>query len=257
MIPTFLAEKNKHIRDESIKFDEGPHIYHIDGDSSFTSVTTWNHSHFEKFNSDNIIDKMMNGKNWKNSKYYGMTKQEIKNLWSNNGKEAAAAGTKMHYDIECFYNDMDVKNPSIEYEYFLRFHKQHTDLEPYRTEWMIYDKELKLAGSIDMVFRNEDGTLSIYDWKRCKNIKKENQWQSAKTECINHLPDTNFWHYSLQLNTYKAILESKYGVKVKDLYLVCLHPDNKNKNYQKIKVPHLKKEIKSLFELRKRNLNNE
>ena len=60
MIPTFLAEKNKHIRDESIKFDEGPHIYHIDGDSSFTSVTTWNHSHFEKFNSDNIIDKMMN-----------------------------------------------------------------------------------------------------------------------------------------------------------------------------------------------------
>ena len=36
----------------------------------------------------------------------------------------------------------------------------------------------------------------------------------CQNQCINHLPDTNFWHYSLQLNTYKAILEDKYGVKI-------------------------------------------
>ena len=254
MIPTYLAEKNAHNRDSHIKFDEGPHIYHIDGDSNFTSVTTWNHSHFEKFNADAIIKNMMKGKNWKKSKYYGMTAEQIKSQWSENGKNASEAGTKMHYDIECFYNNMKVKNPSVEYDYFLRFHKQHSNLEPYRTEWMIYNKELKLAGSIDMIFKNEDGSLSIYDWKRCKNIKKDNPWQSAKTECIEHLPDTNFWHYSLQLNTYKAMLESKYDVKVKDLYLVCLHPENKSNTYEKIKVPILKKEIKSLFELRKSQL---
>ena len=254
MIPTYLAEKNAHNRDSHIKFDEGPHIYHIDGDSNFTSVTTWNHSHFEKFNADAIIKNMMKGKNWKKSKYYGMTAEQIKSQWSENGKNASEAGTKMHYDIECFYNNMKVKNPSVEYDYFLRFHKQHINLEPYRTEWMIYNKELKLAGSIDMIFKNEDGSLSIYDWKRCKNIKKDNPWQSAKTECIEHLPDTNFWHYSLQLNTYKAMLESKYDVKVKDLYLVCLHPENKSNTYEKIKVPILKKEIKSLFELRKSQL---
>jgi CRISPR/Cas system-associated exonuclease Cas4 (RecB family) len=160
----------------------------------------------------------------------------------------------MHYDIECFYNNMDVENQSTEYNYFLSFHKQHNDMEAYRTEWMIYDKELKLAGSIDMVFKNKDGTLSIYDWKRCKEIKKENRWDSAITECINHLPDTNYWHYSLQLNTYKAMLEMNYGVKVRDLYLVCLHPNNKNQSYQKIKVPIMKKEIKELFELKKSSL---
>ena len=247
----FLAKKNAHERDSHIKFDEGPHIYHIDGDSSFTSVTTWNHSHFEHFNPDKVIKNMMNGKNWKNSKYYGMSADEIKNVWKENGRKASTAGTKMHYDIECFYNNIEVTNNSTEYDYFLRFHKQHTELEPYRTEWMIYDKELKLAGSIDMIYKNSDGSLSIYDWKRCKEIKKENRWKSSKTECISHLPDSNYWHYTLQLNTYKAILESKYGVKVKDLHLVCLHPDNKNNNYQKIKVPVLKKEIKDLFELRK------
>jgi hypothetical protein len=27
-----------------------------------------------------------------------------------------------------------------------------------------------LAGSIDMVYKNEDGTFSIYDWKRTKQM---------------------------------------------------------------------------------------
>ena len=52
----------------------------------------------------------------------------------------------------------------------------------------------------------------------------DNKWQSALTPCIKHLQDSNYWHYCLQLNTYKALLEKNYGVKVKDLYLVCLHP---------------------------------
>ena len=39
-------------------------------------------------------------------------------------------------------------------------------MEPYRTEWMVYDEDLRFAGSIDMIFKNKDGTLEIYDWKR-------------------------------------------------------------------------------------------
>jgi len=113
---------------------------------------------------------------------------------------------------------------------------------------MIYDKELKLAGSIDMIFENEDGNLEIYDWKRCKEIKKDNAWGKAKTPCINHLPDTNFWHYSLQLNTYKAIIEKNYGKKVVNMCLVCLHPDNKNNDFLRFEVPDLSSEIKALFE---------
>ena len=70
------------------------------------------------------------------------------------------------------------------------------------------------------------------------------------TECIDHLPDCNFWHYALQLNTYKAILEQKYEKKVTDLVLVVLHPENKNKNFQIINLPILTKEINDLFALR-------
>jgi hypothetical protein len=68
-----------------------------------------------------------------------------------------------------------------------------------------------------------------------------------KTACIQHLPDTNFWHYSLQLNMYKMILETKYNKKVVGLFLVCLHPDNVYKKYDRIEVPFLEKEMKDLM----------
>ena len=256
--PTYLANLNPHERDAHISFDEGPHIYTIDGDSGFMSVTTWNHSHFPHFNADKIIKKMMASKNWSNSKYFGMTADEIKAQWNENGRLASEAGTKMHYDIECYYNDMaiEVYEDCKEFNYFLVFDKDHNDLKPYRTEWMVWDKELQFAGSIDMTFIRPDGTIDIYDWKRCKEIKKLNRWESATTDCINHIPNSNFWHYSLQLNTYKALLEKNYGVKVGDLYLVCLHPNNKNNNYIKIKCADLSKEVEQLFELRKEMLEN-
>lgn len=257
MALTFLSKKNSHERDKFISFKEEGHIYTINGKSDFMSVTKWNHSHFEDFNADKIINNMMKSKNWETSEYYGMTKQEIKNLWKKNGKEASQAGTSMHEDIEYFYNGKPRKNDSIEYRYFMDFYKNYANLTPYRTEWMVYDEELKFAGSIDMVFENNDNTLELYDWKRCKSITKVNNWNKySKTKEIDHIPDTNFWHYSLQLNTYKRILEKNYGKKVTALYLVCLHPNNKNHTYQRIKVPDLQNEVNDLFEIRKTNLKN-
>ena len=73
--------------------------------------------------------------------------------------------------------------------------------------------------------------------------------KTSITPCISHLPDSNFWHYSLQLNTYKAIIERNYGFRVKDLVLICLYPENDN--YQYISVPNLQKEVAELFEIRK------
>ena len=253
----YLAKKNFHSRDERIVFDEGPHIYYIDGSSEgYISCTTWNHSHFEHFNADLIISNMMKSQKWPQNKYYGKTADEIKALWDKNRDEAADAGTKMHFDIECYYNKIHVENDSVEYSYFKKFEADYGDkLVPYRTEWTVFHEELKIAGSIDMVYENENGDLLIYDWKRCKEIMKTNGFNKwGNKECISHLPDTNYWHYCLQLNTYKAILEEKYGKKVIELYLVCLHPENKNKNYQRIKVVDLQDEVKELFKLRREEL---
>ena len=256
----YLARKNPHFRDEMITFDEGPHIYTINGDSGFTSVTTWNHSHFEKFDADKIIGRMMSSKNWPKSKYFGKGVEEIKAMWDANRDSAAAAGTAMHYDIECYYNEMTVSNESVEYSYFNNFlaameRGAFCDggkyaLKPYRTEWMVFHEELRLAGSIDMIYERDDGSgvLEIYDWKRCREITKSNAWNKCSSNpVIEHLPDTNYWHYCLQLNTYKAIIERKYGKKVGGMYLVCMHPENKRKNFERIKVVDLSEEIGELF----------
>ena len=56
------------------------------------------------------------------------------------------------------------------------------------------------------------------------------------THNVDYIPDTNYWHYCLQLNVYKAILEEKYGKKVTELYLVCLHPNNYNKIISELKL---------------------
>jgi hypothetical protein len=284
-VEPILSSKNSHERDKNLVFDEPTHQYTIltDPDSKYTSVTTWNHSHFSHFDADDIIKKMMKGRNWNpDNKYWGKTGEEIKAIWTQNGAVASSDGTKMHFFIEYFMNQdmrdendepidytqqdlLDVYDEYIrenitiseteEWNYFLQFARAFPNLKPYRTEWMVYDEELKLAGSIDMVYDNGDGTLSIYDWKRAKEITKTPAFKKyAVTECINHLPDTNYWHYSLQLNTYKAILEKKYGKKVTQLFLVRLHPDNPKKTFELLRCADLGSEIADLFEHRKRNI---
>ena len=42
------------------------------------------------------------------------------------------------------------------------------------------------------------------------------------------LPDSNYWQYSLQLNMYKYILESKYGIRVDNLCLVAFYPEQEH-----------------------------
>ena len=274
-----LKNKNQHQRDYNLLFDEPTHKYTIttDPDSKYTSVTTWNHSHFPKFDADAIIKNMMRGKNWNpENKYWGKTAQEIKDGWTKNATDVSGAGTNLHYEIECFMNQelpegvecthqalldeynrkqdagqIHILHDVEEWQFFIKFIMAFPHLKPYRTEWTIYNEEVKLAGSIDMVYENPDGTLMIYDWKRSKEITKSNGFgKYALTPCIEHLPDTNYWHYSLQLNTYKAILEAKYDKKITDLYLVRLHPNNTRKSFDLIKVADLTEELRELLQAR-------
>jgi len=158
----------------------------------------------------------------------------------------------MHLNIECFYNNNSVSDRSIEYSYFLNFVSDFPELTAYRTEWTVFHEELRIAGSIDMLFEKPDGTYAIYDWKRSREITKSASFNKfAKKKCIEHIPDSNYWHYCLQLNTYKSILEAKYDIIVSEMYLICLHPDNKNNNYQRIKVVDLSEEISDLFKFRR------
>jgi hypothetical protein len=252
-----LAKRHTHPRDIHITFDEPTHTYSINGSSKgIISVTKFLGSFHGKFDADKILQGMRRKGIEPDSPYFGKTDAEIKKQWNENGAQASSAGTALHLTIEEYLEGQPITNrsvlESVEWTYFLKFWSQHeTTLEPYRMEWSVYIEELGLAGQIDAVFRRKsDGAFFIYDWKRAKDIKYENPYQSC-FDPITHLPDTNYWHYTLQLNVYRYILETYYNMPISGMYLVVLHPDNDT--FRKLRLNRMDAEVQALIgTLRKR-----
>lgn len=137
-----------------------------------------------------------------------------------------------------------------EWKYFLRYVEDFHWLVPYRTEWKIYHEEYGLAGCIDMTYENPDGTIQIWDWKRSKEISREVKFgKYSTTKEICYVPDTNYFHYAMQLSIYKLILEEKYGKKVSFMCLVRLHPNASS--YELYEVQEMP-QVKMLLEMRRK-----
>ena len=128
---TALSDKNKHVFDDRITFRDEGHKYWVDGDDKdLVSSTTFIHSFFSDFDSDTIIKNILKSKKHKDPsyKYYNMKAKEIKKIWDDNSKNASGEGTKLHKNIEDFYNNIQVENDSEEFKQFLNFYKDHKDL---------------------------------------------------------------------------------------------------------------------------------
>jgi len=81
---------------------------------------------------------------------------------------------------------------------------------------------LRVAGQADILCRDCDGNIVIWDWKRSNHTQMNNNQQMLPP--LDHLPDCNYWAYALQLNVYRYILESEYGMHVSRMLLGVVHP---------------------------------
>jgi len=267
-----LEEEYEHENDRFIYFDEGPHKYYIWDQKNNRpvndpiSITTLIKKFHEEFDDEKVIN--MNMSKWQlqpENKYYGKTKQQIKDGWEENRVLASTKGTRLHKRIELFYNDVDYKTWLVEekkrheedsknpvkkqmyqddeedrvgYRYFENFHREIPLAKKwfsYRTEWRIYCARIGVCGTIDKIYipdMSRPSEIIIYDWKRSKKIDKTNKFQRMKRP-IQDLEDCNYIHYSLQLNAYKYLLEKNYGFKVVGMFLCICHPDNSDyKTYE-------------------------
>jgi hypothetical protein len=113
-----------------------------------------------------------------------------------------------------------------------------------------------IAGTIDMCFTAEgehEGSVHLYDWKRTeKEISKTGFRGQTGFGPLGHLPDTNYFHYSMQLNTYKYILQAYYNLEVASMHFVTLH--NSKLTYHKHKARDLQGEVKSMLQIVKGEL---
>ena len=217
---------NKHPLDKHIQFEAFRHTYLVYQANDFTSVTTFIHKFFPPFVEDDVVARMGKSIADPASEYHQKTESQIKEVWRINRN----LGTWMHLCIEHIL--MGVLNSHhtmlstlpTEYSYFMGFLEdlQRRSFSPFKTEWRIFDRKRKICGSIDALFI-KDGEIYMFDWKRSKEIRKSSFGMGF--EPIQEIPDCNYYHYSLQLNLYKFIIEQNYGIKIKEMNMVVIHPN--------------------------------
>lgn len=236
-----------------ITFDEGPHKYYYGAKQASISVTGFIHMFSNEFNEDEVINRWYD--KWqkkKDARYFGMTKEEIKQKWQDMREDASSRGTRMHANLELTLKGIPLPqaDTSPEYQMFLRYWQKTKEMgwTPYLVEARLFHEEMDLAGSVDIVWKLPDGTLAVYDWKRSKEIHMRSFENQMMKYPINHLEDTNYNHYRIQINIYARLLKEKYGERVSRLAIVIFH--EKNDEYIVTPMEFMHEEVDAIFKYR-------
>lgn len=262
--PCYLAEKNvkktvEFERDKYIQFLPQEHIYLYNGQEQLIPVSSVISCFFKPFDSLYWSEYKANQRH--------VTQGQVLEEWDAKGACSRDVGTFMHQQIENYYNGLPYQQEfpfkyegkyvhveervSLELEYmqFMEFLKNHK-FKPFRTEWAIYDEELKIAGTIDMIHKREN-VFDIYDWKRSHRIVDffgnpitKNDFGEKGLGELCQIDDTPYWHYCIQQNLYRYILEKNYGIKIEKMYLVVFCDDTYQ--YNKLDVPYMDEAINSI-----------
>lgn len=237
-------------RDNKIQFLPQEHIYLYNGQERFIPVSSIVSCFFKPFDSYY----------WSayKAKQRCVPQGQVLEEWDAKSACSRDVGTFMHLQIENYYKGVTYQHEflfkyegkyvkinnqvSLEREHmqFMEFLKDH-QFKPFRTEWTVYDEKLKIAGTIDMIHENEN-VFDIYDWKRSSRIVDSmgrpvivNGYGAKGVGALSEIHDTPYWHYCIQQNLYRYLLEKNYGVKVGKMYLIVFCADLNR--YSKLEVP--------------------
>lgn len=235
---------NRHVRDPLIGFDPVRHVYSF-GDECYESVTTVVDECFDRF------DALA----WARRKRPD-DPQSLMDEWEAKAKAARDLGTLMHDRIERHYLGLAPDPQAQDDATFARFlgFAASRPLQPYRTEWRIFSERYKIAGTLDFLARDADGTFTIYDWKRSAKVVDpsgnvmDNSFRRTAHYPLSFLPDTTYNHYALQVSIYRFILREHYGIDVSEAFLGVFHPDLPT--HFCVRLPYLYDEVRTLLEYR-------
>ena len=250
-----FTDAGKYDQDQYIDFEPENHIYTYKEETQLLPVSSLIAYFFEQFDAQAAAQRQL--------ERYGIPIEESLKKWERAGRLACEVGTFVHEQTENYFRDgsfgavcpftFDGKTEQIsvekERQHFLRFVKDY-DIHPYRQEWPVYDIELNVAGTIDMVCQTGEDELTIYDWKRSGklvNVLEQpivEAYGGRRSKNGISLPDTPFYHYCLQQNLYRYMLEAHYGVRVKEMNLVVLCADYPS--YVVVNVPKMDEVIEKI-----------
>jgi ATP-dependent exoDNAse (exonuclease V) beta subunit len=262
---------------KSATLDTKSHVYSVEGKEGYVSTTTFLHTLYTPFDAKAMAANKAKSKSqqtppprigdttyvrMRNNKpmldhlitQYGerpWTEQEISDaiecIWERNGEMARTMGTQLHEYCEHLFLGHNPQNiPALEGEVkqanLFRQYCTENGYETFKAEWIVVDPIYNIAGTIDLVLYNKrTKTFHIIDWKRTKRISTYGFKGARCLPPVEHLPDSNYYHYCLQLNMYKYMCERYYQIKIHDMHLVVLYPTQRIP--EMFKVMDLQQEI--------------
>lgn len=275
-----------------IAFDAPSHTYRFDGELMRTSVTGLIRRVFpEDFNADRVIASMMRSARWTdNAKYKRadgtmMNAQEIKDMWETKRDRAANEGSWKHFLFELLLNGLPTNDEDCEVGMLrdmLATFCVARSLRVRNTELEVCWPSMSVAGSIDALFTNADGSISVFDWKASEKLvdlhaktlaaatpteiatarsfsarghvwpahvvqRTQSRVRARGREPLEHLPDDTITHYWLQLHLYGEMLRSVYGKTIGVCYIVCLHHTCAD-GWVVFEAPDLSTEARAVFD---------
>lgn len=122
------------------------------------------------------------------------------------------------YNKDRFYKNILHKFDSLKTVYNLIF--RHLELAA--SEYIVYDEESEVAGTIDAVFwaNKEKREVIIVDWKTCSNLSLYGIKVKNESSPFFGMSKTKLDKYFCQLHVYTKILSRNYKVKVVASYIV-------------------------------------
>lgn len=240
-----------------INFDDEKHRYIDDSGRIYNGVTKVIHGLFPEFDAERIAGFV--------ARKRGCLREEVLQEWETKRKASTDFGDKMHHYAEClltgekFVDDFGT-NIDIYKEKEAGCMKQLEELIPkllkcyelIGAEKIIFSPDNKLSGTVDMLMRNKrTGGLAIFDWKTNEEIRSSNKHKITQSGLfgLSHILDSNFWHYTLQLCTYRMILKQEKYYPDEDYELAIFHI--RESGITPYKLPLMEKEAAYIMETSK------
>lgn len=196
------------------------------------SVTTLLGALKQPFDGKNIAQKSSTNKK---SKWYGMTPDQIQQVWKNESERACNLGNWYHDQREqditnCetivrYDTELPVIRPIVD-ENGKKMASSQKLIEGIYPEHLVYLKSSGICGQSDLV-EVANGEVHITDYKTNKEIKTESykNWEGVSQKMappVSHLDDCNLNHYNLQLSIYMYMI-LKHNPRLKPGKLVIHH----------------------------------
>ena len=250
-----LAALNPLQGEGRLRFDAASHTYYHDGRPVPRSVTALLKSYSTGFDAQRAAEGLLASPTWpwRRAAYDEQlgepaTVDSVVALWTRNGEVQRARGQLLHYQADQMCQGRAIEepwSPELQQARGVLAAVASLGLRPFRSEVSIYHAGLRVAGQPDLLLTDEAGTLSVLDWKRIRALNFDCRFRSLRAP-LEHLPDCNFWLYSLQVNLYAYILRAEYGAAVGPGYLGVVHPELPRGRC--VEVPDLRDEIAAIVE---------